>query len=389
MSVLLIDKCILTHCNTTGNSWCYISRSAVFTITDGNIIPFILYANIVSINNIIFFPQNSSNHPAYVFISLANLDLGISTCFYDGMDDYAKMWLQLLYPGYLICIAATLIVASHYLPKVQQLTAQRALPVLVTLFLLSYTKILRMVCSVLFSYTKLTQLPSLRTTIVWSVDANVTLFGTKFIVLFILCIMMFLILIPFTVILTCTRILSRFNFIHYFKPLLDAYQGPYKTEFCYWPGLQIVIRTVFFGLSALEKDFNLTIGIAVLVAIGYFQALFGVYKSKYKNYNELLILLNIVALFSVHTQNKSSVIFINILIMFAVLQFSLIIAYHIVYFPFHGWIISKLQPWIDKCQEWYQSRRNVGSSIMLHYINAPEVTHNYTELREPLAGCDN
>ena len=290
------------------------------TITDGNIIPFILYANIVSINNIIFFPQNSSNHPAYVFISLANLDLGISTCFYDGMDDYAKMWLQLLYPGYLICIAATLIVASHYLPKVQQLTAQRALPVLVTLFLLSYTKILRMVCSVLFSYTKLTQLPSLRTTIVWSVDANVTLFGTKFIVLFILCIMMFLILIPFTVILTCTRILSRFNFIHYFKPLLDAYQGPYKTEFCYWPGLQIVIRTAFFGLSALEKDFNLTIGIAVLVAIGYFQALFGVYKSKYKNYNELLILLNIVALFSVHTQNKSSVIFINILIMFAVLQ---------------------------------------------------------------------
>ena len=28
--------------------------------------------------------------------------MGIEICFYDGMDDYAKMWLQLLFPLYLI-----------------------------------------------------------------------------------------------------------------------------------------------------------------------------------------------------------------------------------------------------------------------------------------------
>ena len=48
------------------------------TITDGDIVPFIFYANIVSINSAIFFPQNASNNPSYVFISLANLDLGIN-----------------------------------------------------------------------------------------------------------------------------------------------------------------------------------------------------------------------------------------------------------------------------------------------------------------------
>ena len=28
--------------------------------------------------------------------------MGIQTCFYNGMDDYAKMWLQLAFPFYLI-----------------------------------------------------------------------------------------------------------------------------------------------------------------------------------------------------------------------------------------------------------------------------------------------
>ena len=51
------------------------------------------------------FPQLEDFTPTYTFISLANLDLGIQTCFYNGMDDYAKMWLQLAFPFYLIFIA--------------------------------------------------------------------------------------------------------------------------------------------------------------------------------------------------------------------------------------------------------------------------------------------
>ena len=358
------------------------------TITDGDIVPFIFYANIVSINSAIFFPQSSSNNPSYVFISLANLDLGIDVCFYDGMDEYAKMWLQLLYPSYLICIASTLIVASRYISKVQQLTAHRALPVLATLFMLSYTKILRMVCSVVFAYTKLTQLPSLKATVVWSVDANVTLFGVKFAILFIACIVIFLLLIPFSVILTFTRLLSRFKIVQRFKPLIDAFQGPYKTGYYYWPGLQVIMRAIFFGLSALEKNINLTLSITMLVTAGYFHGLFSVYKSNYKNYNELLMLLNMVALFAACTQGNSSIVVVNALILLAAIQFCLIVTYHIINFAHNGWIINKLEPWVDK----YKGRLRIGggihNNIILHNVNAPDVTYNYTEFREPLAGHD-
>ena len=81
------------------------------TVTDGAINGFILYANIISINNPALFLNYHTTKfmPSYTYISLANLDLGIQTCFYNGMDDYAKMWLQLAFPFYLIFIATLII----------------------------------------------------------------------------------------------------------------------------------------------------------------------------------------------------------------------------------------------------------------------------------------
>ena len=142
------------------------------------------YVSIKNINTPVFFPQLGKFMPAYTFISLVNLDLCIQTCVYNR-DDYTKMWLQLAFPFYLIFTATSLIIPSRYSTTIQRLTAHRALPVLATLFLLSYinyTKILLIVSSVLFSYSKIIHLPGDHTPgLVWSVDGNVPLFGVKFI----------------------------------------------------------------------------------------------------------------------------------------------------------------------------------------------------------------
>ena len=76
------------------------------TVANGNISSIILYANIASINGPVFF-NNLMTKYVYIIISLLNLDLGIETCFYNGMDDYTKMWLQLMFPIYLIFIATS------------------------------------------------------------------------------------------------------------------------------------------------------------------------------------------------------------------------------------------------------------------------------------------
>ena len=126
------------------------------TVTDGYINGFLLYMNTIEINQAVLL--SSFNAVVYSLVSVSSLILGNEICFYNGMSDYAKIWLQLLFPIYLIFIATLLIITSRYSTTIQRLTAGRALPVLATLFLLSYTKVLLTVSNVLFSYTSITHL---------------------------------------------------------------------------------------------------------------------------------------------------------------------------------------------------------------------------------------
>ena len=362
------------------------------TVTDGTINAFILYANIISVNGTIF-PYNGSRF-AYVFISLANLDLGIKTCFYNGMDDYAKMWLQLAFPFYLIFIATLLIIASRYSHRIQKITAHRALPVLATLFLLSYTKILRIISIVLFFYSPITHLPSKHTTHVWSIDANVTLFGVQFTLLFVVCLILFLILIPFNIILFFTKTFSRFNIVTKFKPLLDAYQGPYKIELYYWTGLQLMLRTVFFGLSSLDSKINFTTGLIILGITNVIHAYSKPFKSNLKNHQESLFIINLLSLYTFALsfgQNEINKISVDILISLAAVQFTLIVFYHILVYAHGGTIqqtamsmLHTLYRWMDR---FFKKPQECNQQFELHlHCDIPEVTHNYNEYQEPLIG---
>jgi len=70
-----------------------------FTVAAGTINGLIFSANIVAVNRSIFFPPNETNILT-VFIAWLNLDLGIETCFFDGIDAYIKTWQQFVFPLY-------------------------------------------------------------------------------------------------------------------------------------------------------------------------------------------------------------------------------------------------------------------------------------------------
>ena len=360
------------------------------TVTNGTVNAFIMYANIISINGHVFFTNNKNIFtPVYTFISLANLDLGIQTCFYDGMDDYAKMWLQLAFPMYLMFLAILLIVTSRYYVTVQRFTARRALPVLATLFLLSYTKILRTVSSVLFSYSTIIHLPSNHTTLMWSVDANIPLFGIKFTILFIVCLTLFLILIPFNIILLFTRRLSRYQFINRFKPLLDAYQGPYKHRFYYWTGLQLLIRALFFGISTLDKSVNLAVSSVILSVLIGLHGTVSPLKDNFKNYQELLYIINLQILYILTSQYQGTTI-VNVMVTLAAIQFIFIIMYHIITYSCSGVIKIKISHFTNNVTMWISKLKEpLNVNLQLHNIGIPEVTYNYREYREPLVGLNN
>ena len=311
------------------------------------------------------------------------------------MDDYAKMWLQLAFPFYLIFIATLIIITSRYSTKIQRLTARRALPVLATLFLLSYTKILRIVSSVLFFYSTITHLPSKHTTLVWSVDPTVPLFGIRFTILFIVCLILFLILVPFNVILLFTRTLSRFRFVNKFKPLLDAYQGPYKNKFYYWTGLQLLIRAVFFGTSSLDRNVSLTVGIALFSTIEGIQGALKPFKNDVKNFQEQLFLMNITILYAILLYNQEAIntMAVNIMITMAAFHFTLIILYHIITYVCSAAVKIKLKSCSDKISKQITMLKWKSQTVHQFELqanvrcNIPEAV-NYHEFQESLLNQD-
>ena len=356
------------------------------TVTIGDVNAILFYANIIGINTAVMLP---SSKLTYILISLVNLDLGIETCFYNGMDDYVKMWLQFMFPLYLIIIAITLIITSRYSTRVQRLTARRALPVLATLFVLSYTKVLRTVSYVLFFYCTITEIPTKHSKVVWSVDVNTQIFGPKFTMLFVVSTVLFVVLLLFNIVLTFTRILFYFKFVSRFKPLLDAYQGPYKDKFYYWTGLQLVMRAVFFGLSALDRNTNMMIS---LLLIGIITAAHGVlypFKNRTQNIQELFILLNLHALFVVSLYTTSNATVVEVLILIALIQFIFSVLKNVK----NQWFkkVSKV-PFTafakvkTYCSCFKHPKAKQGSA-QIELI--PEVTYNYKEFREPLIGQDN
>ena len=124
------------------------------TVSVGTINGLIFYANVVRANHATFFPPNTTNSFLSWFIVWINLDLGIEACFYNGLDAYVKTWLQFVFPLYIWFLVITIIVLSHYFTLAARLSGRNAVPVLATLFLLSYVKLLRIIITV-FQSTEL------------------------------------------------------------------------------------------------------------------------------------------------------------------------------------------------------------------------------------------
>ena len=300
------------------------------TVSEGTIIPFILYFNILNIHNIPLFPSHSLIKPFYTFISFVNLNLGIETCFYNGMDDYTKKWLQFSFPIYLIMIITSIIIATRHSIVLQRLTLHKTVPVLATILLLSYTKILQTTSNVLFLYSTITDYPSNVSSVVWSIDANVPLFGLRHSVLFVFSLLMLLLLtLPYTCLLLFGKSLKSFRVAVYINPLLNAYSKAYKNNCCYWIGYELIIRCVLLCtlLAVNNSTISLIIANSFLSMVQFnFQHPF---QSDVNNISQMLLNLNLLMLYSTSlmlSEDQSiHVAVVNTMVGCGVVQFILMI----------------------------------------------------------------
>ena len=358
------------------------------TVTVGTITGIVFYANIISINDSVFLANNNVLKPYKAFISFVNLDLGIETCFYNGMDMYVKIWLLFFFPFFLIFNAFIIIIASRHSTRILRLTFSRSLPVLATLFLFSYNGVLRTVLTVLFSYSTITHLPSGHKQIVWSIDASVPLFGLKFTILFITCLVLFLLLIPFNIVLLFTRKLLQYKIINRFKPLLDAFQASHKDKYYNWVAVQITLRSIFFALYGFPIKLRLLLATMILVLFTGCHGYIHPNKNKLVNLQELILLINLTMLYAASYQCSDSTFtaITNVMISLAIIQFIIIVLYHFLTYTCHCNIVIMLQTAKDKIMR-YNLKKNESQNTLC-MLNIPERTYNYTEYQDGLVSDD-
>ena len=321
----------------------------LFTVKAGVISGLIFYASIVGANQNIFYPPGRKNIVGF-FVMWFKLDLGIETCFYDGMDIYAKTWLQFVFPIYLFCLISLLILLKRLSPQIAQrlpVSEKHLENVLATFFILSYGKIVKNVISV-FSYTTLLY-PNNKTEKVWLYDANIKYLHGKHIPLFVVSVLFtVLVILPFTLLLLFGHVLEKLpkRFLWITKPVsekMNIFYKPYVENHRYWPGLLLLVRLalfVIFGMNALH-DYSenlLAISAAVFGLIAWPWLIKGqVYKPKFKWFGLLestfMLNLGVFACATLYVQqsggNQAAVAYVSTGVAFA--SFLVTFLYHIVY----------------------------------------------------------
>ena len=272
-----------------------------FTVSEGTISGLIFYANIVQANQAIFFPNDTQNTFLSWFIAWLNLDLGIETCFYNGMDAYAKTWLQFIFPIYVWLIGISAIMSSYYFTSAAKIAGRNAVQVFATLLFISYAKLLRLIITVLSS-TSL-EYPDGSARRVWLYDGNVDYLKGKHIPLFMAAVLLLLLFfLPYTTLLLCIQCIRLKPWlrirIRRLKPLLEAYTGPYKDKCHYWTGLLLILRAILFlifSVNALGDPAINLFAIVAIVLLLFIKAaiLNGVYKIRYFSILEYIFMLNL------------------------------------------------------------------------------------------------
>jgi hypothetical protein len=275
------------------------------TVAVGTLNGVIFYANVVYANKSILIPFQEANYIT-VLISWLNLELGIDTCYFPGMDAYIKAWLQLAFPAYVILLVISVIIISSYSTKFSNLIGKKnPVATLATLILLSYAKLLE-VCFNSLSVGAL-EYPNNSSEMLWLPDATVKYLSGKHIPLFIAAIVILLAGFIYTILLfswQCLLHLPKWKIFKWsrnprIQTFIETYHAPYTPKHRYWTGLLLIARVILHIVAITNVSSDPTIGfmsISVVVVFLIFLKGFTM-RRMYKNWSidvlETSLLLNI------------------------------------------------------------------------------------------------
>ena len=219
------------------------------TTTSGTLSGILFYASVFQMNGFLFAP-NSFN-AITVAMSWMNLDFQVMQCSYNGLDSYAKAWLQFVSPLYLWTLVAIIVWLSRQLDCVARLFAGNIVKVLATLIEFSYAGLVQAVVIALspISVTVYSQGNRMRETL-WRYDGTIRYLELRHLPLFITGSIFGVFILVHTLILLFVQPLQRysntrcFSWVAKLKPLIDAYTAPnvIRGHCQFFPGFLLLVR---------------------------------------------------------------------------------------------------------------------------------------------------
>ena len=278
------------------------------TVTQGMINGLVVYASIVWTIRSFVIPRDVGAQYYSILLAWINLDFGIPTCFFQGLDAYGKTWLQFVFPFY---TAGLFFIGLKFSSKLSKLFGDRAVPTLATLLFLSYSKLLRTIIATLGlttieKYSANSSFNSITVT-VWSLDGNVTYGKGKHIPLILAAVACLLLLwLPYTLLLLLMQWLRKTSnsrlsrWITRYKPVFDAYYAPLNDKHHYWFGLLLLVMGVILLMISLIPDYAVLINWYIILTVTTLLLFYMNYKQVYRVRSvlvtESLFLMNIILL---------------------------------------------------------------------------------------------
>ena len=365
------------------------------TVAYGMINSLILYANIVQVNRKAFFPIDGVNILT-VFIAWLNLDLGIETCFFDGLDAYIRTWLQFAFPFYIWILIGLIILTSRYSITVSKSIGTNPIAVLATLLLMSYSRILQVIINV-YTFARLDYPDGEK--IVWFKDGNVPYLCPKHLLLVIFTsLVIIFFFLPYTLLLLLGPCLYHISegkcsrWLNKIKPLLDSYYAPYKKNTRYWTGFLLLVRCVLYLVVTFS---HIQINHSFSVIIVTFSGILSINWITGKIYNKTCISLiessmymNLILLsvLSLTPAKGTRLVFTLVGIMFVTMISIILYQFHHLYFrKVTGRMMKKLSSSNQlKFIAFMNKKEMVNDNVISPITSSQNVSQTVIELREPL-----
>ena len=364
------------------------------TVATGTVNGLIFYANVVRINASVFLPGQSANTFLGWFIAWLNLDLGIETCFYNGLNSYTKIWLEAIFPLFTILTVVAIGLISHYFSFGGKIFGNKTIQVLATLLLAFYTKCVK-VLIIILQNAKISDSDTGIISIVWSYDGNINYLEVKHIPLFLFALVLItLLLVPFTIMTLNVQMLQPLSHYRLFGmivkvlPLFESYTSPYKYQHRYWSGILLLVRIILI-LSSSFGDLAINL-LVIIVSISclfvHLACVGGVYKMWPLSLLEYSFFFNLVALstgtfYTLHSESQRTVTQVSIIISF--IATVLIVMYHS-YLSIQAKCkdssLAHFFAMLKRKTTQLQNEHDCTQEIQLH----PQVTYSIVELNEPL-----